>query len=264
MVARLAKALEGDLKSQEEMMDEGEPDLSEMIVIDEVCDPAKQGKDSEKGSPKQTKKLDDKDKKALQKRYTLPAEPHVLVQPSKTAKSTKFDCSMMSLSLLLDYRPQDSKEHSFEVSLFAEYFNEMVMRDCGFNIYKTIYQLPEAKEDEKKQSEKTTTAEGEKKGENDTKDKPDEGEKEKATKHDSDAETSSTKSSDKRKRDRKRTTVNKDLLLSFTYFDQSHCGYIQIKDIEDLFSSLGLAISRSQIRKVIRKLITTSDSLYYR
>ena len=34
----------------------------------------------------------------------------------RSAKSGKFDCSVMSLSVLLDYRPEDNKEHSFEVS----------------------------------------------------------------------------------------------------------------------------------------------------
>lgn len=59
----------------------------------------------------------------------------------------------MSLSLLLDYRPEDTKEHSFEVSLFAELFNEMLMRDFGFNIYKALYTLPDKAKDEKKKED---------------------------------------------------------------------------------------------------------------
>lgn len=47
----------------------------------------------------------------------------------------------MSLSILLDYDPNDTKRHSFEVSLFAELFNEMMMRDFGFNIYTCISRL---------------------------------------------------------------------------------------------------------------------------
>lgn len=43
--------------------------------------------------------------------------PSIIVQPSKTAKNGKFDCTVMSLSLLLDYRQEDNKEHSFEVCL---------------------------------------------------------------------------------------------------------------------------------------------------
>lgn len=51
---------------------------------------------------------------------------------------------MRSLSILLDYRPEDAKKHCFEVSLFAELFNEMLMRDFGFNIYKVLYAMPES------------------------------------------------------------------------------------------------------------------------
>ena len=44
----------------------------------------------------------------------------------------------MSLSVLLDYRTEDNKEGTFEVSLFAELFNEMMMRDSGYQIYRAI------------------------------------------------------------------------------------------------------------------------------
>ena len=52
----------------------------------------------------------------LEKRYTLPEHPAIIVHPHATAKSGKFDCTVMSLSVLLDYRPEDNKEHSFEVN----------------------------------------------------------------------------------------------------------------------------------------------------
>lgn len=45
----------------------------------------------------------------LERRYTLPENPHILVHPSRTARSGKFDCTVMSLSLLLDYRQEDTK-----------------------------------------------------------------------------------------------------------------------------------------------------------
>ena len=51
----------------------------------------------------------------MERKYTLPENPTIVVQPSATAKGGKFDCTVMSLSLLLDYRPEDNKEHSFEV-----------------------------------------------------------------------------------------------------------------------------------------------------
>ena len=41
------------------------------------------------------------------------------------------------------------QEHSFEVSVFAELFNEMLMRDFGFNIYRAIVEAPEKPKEEK-------------------------------------------------------------------------------------------------------------------
>lgn len=71
----------------------------------------------------------------------------------RSAKSGKFECSVMSLSVLLDYRPEDNKEHMFEVSLFAESFNEMLMRDFGFTIYKKVHRAAKQKEAEQKRKE---------------------------------------------------------------------------------------------------------------
>lgn len=230
----------------------------------------------------------------------------------------------MSLSLLLDYRQEDSKEHSFEVSLFAELFNEMLIRDFGFNIYKALYELPEKpkeekkdkdekkdkekeekeKKDDKKQEEKKKTdvvdekktdekksddeqhhnkidqeisEEVEKIKEDDKKDKR-EGEKEKKEQHKDEKQHEETDDDEDDDRDKKKDrkgskkdkkdkiklyTKDKHLLLSFVYFDQTHCGYIFDKDIEDLLFTLGLKLSRAQIRKLVGKVIVR-DSLHYR
>ena len=60
-------------------------------------------------------------KSELERLYKLPDHPSIVVHPSVTAKSGKFDCAVMSLSVLLDYRPEDNKEHTFEVSSFLSY-----------------------------------------------------------------------------------------------------------------------------------------------
>ena len=46
--------------------------------------------------------------------YKLPETPCILVHPNAKAKSGKFDCSVTSLSMLLDYRVEDNKEGTFE------------------------------------------------------------------------------------------------------------------------------------------------------
>lgn len=68
---------------------------------------------------------------------------------------------------------------------------------------------------------------------------------------------------DGKKRKVKLYTYDPYLLLSFVYFDQTHCGYIFDKDIEELIYTLGLNLSRAQVRKLVQKVVTR-DSLHYR
>lgn len=60
----------------------------------------------------------EKEKQMIKSRYEFPSTPHIIVHPSASAKGGKFGCSVVTLSLLLDYRVTDNKEHSFEVSCF--------------------------------------------------------------------------------------------------------------------------------------------------
>lgn len=185
----------------------------------------------------------------------------------------------MSLSLLLDYRPEDTKEHSFEVSLFAELFNEMLMRDFGFNIFRALHDLPDKtkeKEEKKKKDDNKKKEKEEKKDEDKEKKTEEEPKKDDEKKRDAKKDDKRTdesededeeeddKKKDKRKKERvKLYTKDKHLLLSFVYFDQTHCGYIFDKDIEDLLYTLGLNLSRAQVRKLVGKVVTR-DSLHYR
>lgn len=270
------KPIEKEAEEDFETMDN--VDMSEVTVIDEY-----DSKAEEKTKPEPVK-LTEKERQLLEKRYSLPEQPHIIVHPSRTAKSGKFDCAVMSLSVLLDYRPEDSKEHSFEVSLFAELFNEMLTRDFGFNIYKALHMLPAKKDEEKKDKEvtidldavddkkvngdgskdKTGGEEDSTKSTNDKdeKDKSKERETRKRSRFDDPTEDDRRR----REKEKERTkfyTADRELLLSFTYFDVSHCGYIFDKDIEDLFYTIGLHLSRSQIRRMVSKAVTR-DSLYYR
>lgn len=42
-------------------------------------------------------------------------------------------------------------------------------------------------------------------------------------------------------------TYHRDLLMAFVYFDQSHCGYLHEKDLEEILYTLGLHLSRAQV-----------------
>lgn len=270
LIARLTKALKTESEKTEDEVQEVDQNDSKMDV-DEKQDNKKESEE---------KKMDEKEKQQLEKKFTLPDEPQIIAHPSRTAKSGKFDCTVMSLSLLLDYRPEDTKEHSFEVSLFAELFNEMLMRDFGFNIYKAIHSQPEkveekGKDERKKKDEKDKPEKNDKNG-----DKQDDKKNEKKSKDEEECEEidedddskddkkdkEKRKSSDRDKKKKERTrliTKDKNLLLSFVYFDQTHCGYIFEKDIEELIYTLGLNLSRAQVRKLVAKVITR-DSLHYR
>ena len=45
-------------------------------------------------------------------------------------------------------------------------------------------------------------------------------------------------------------TYNKELLMAFVYFDQSHCGYLMERDLEEIMYTLGLHLSRAQVRSL--------------
>ncbi len=66
-----------------------------------------------------SKRREERERAQIERRYTLPDNPAILVHPNPAAKAGKFDCTVMSLSVLLDYRPEDNKEHSFEVRFFV-------------------------------------------------------------------------------------------------------------------------------------------------
>ena len=57
-------------------------------------------------------------KEEMNKAYAIAStvKPSILVHPHSEAKSGKFECKLMSLHALLDYRIEDNKEYSFEVS----------------------------------------------------------------------------------------------------------------------------------------------------
>lgn len=69
------------------------------------------------------KRQEELERQRRERRYILPDEPTILVHPNWAAKNGKFDCSVMSLSVLLDYRLEDNKEHSFEVRPAAHCFS---------------------------------------------------------------------------------------------------------------------------------------------
>lgn len=319
LIARLTK----QLKVEEQVEESKEPEKIEPKVQEEE-EPVRTEEDREE---EERKKQEDLERQRRERRYILPDEPTILVNPNWAAKSGKFDCSVMSLSVLLDYRLEDNKEHSFEVSLFAELFNEMLQRDFGYRIYKSLAVLPS--KDEKKEKEKKAKKESDKKDsekreikreESDEpvtkKAKEDEEDKDKRRSEDKvvkkeeskdeedneddsstanaeeydpmeaedddddddkddadsngrdkkdrkDDRKSSKERSSKDKEKKQMVTYNRELLMAFVYFDQSHCGYLLERDLEEILYTLGLHLSRAQIKKLLNKPVVR-ESCHYR
>merc|ERR1719481_1745250 len=260
--ARLQKCLKTEQEAEETKDGEGS---GSMDIVTE--DTEKKGDDEnatkdEAGSAEEVMVvLDERQKEKLALAYKTPSSPCIFVHPNTKAKSGKFDCRTESLSVLLDYRSEDNKEGTFEVSLFAELFNEMFIRDSAFKLYKAIQGAPEkVKEDKKEKKDDVvipveatkegaaTAVDAELKTENDEKAGED--------KREASVEMAEEK-------EKVMVTKNKDLLLGASYFDLSHCGYIETKDMEDILLPLELDLSRAEIKKLASKL-AVKDQVNYR
>jgi len=200
-------------------------------------------KKPEPPKPQPVKELDEKQKTLLKSAYKFPSEPSILVHPHPKAKSGKFDCTVMSLSVLLDYRTEDNKENTFEVSLFAELFNEMLMRDSGFRLYKSVLQAASAADTEKHSKSSSSEPVEEK----DVK------------KEEGGSSTEDAAKGEKESKKLKVVTKDRDLLLACSYFDLGHCGYFETKDLEDILTTINLNLSRAQIKKLVSKVTSGKD-----
>merc|ERR1712098_969695 len=127
------KEKEAAENKEKEKEKDGEKPAEEGEKMDETpaAEPAK-----EETSEEVTIVLDERQKEKLASAYKTPSNPCIFVHPNSKAKSGKFDCRVESLSVLLDYRTDDNKEGTFEVSLFAELFNEMFPEILHLNFTK--------------------------------------------------------------------------------------------------------------------------------
>uniref|UniRef100_A0A1B6HYQ2 SAP domain-containing protein n=1 Tax=Homalodisca liturata TaxID=320908 RepID=A0A1B6HYQ2_9HEMI len=232
LIARLIKVLKSE-------QDKEEKENASKTEAEKIAAAREKEKEEErkKKEEEEKKKQKEREIQLLEKKYILPEKSHILVHPSRTAKGGKFDCTVMSLSELLDYRQDNSKEHSFEVFLFAELFNGMLMRDFGFRIYKSLVEAPEKTKEEKDDKDSKS------------KDKKSEKDKKDEEKNNSDDVDDKTK-----KEQAIRVTMDPYLLLAFVYFDQNLHGHLPDKVVEELLHSLGLQLSRSQIKKLVQKV----------
>ncbi|VDK47955.1 unnamed protein product [Anisakis simplex] len=230
-----------------------------------------------KEEPKEGKELTEEEKKALEKlekekkekklslerHYAMPKETGILVHPSRLAKGGKFDCKVVSLHNLLDYRIDDCKEHTFELAIMVECITEMLDRSHAFGVYKSISCALDKDAEKKRRNEakiveflfglmKLCAAEVDDK----SNDKSEEQKK---------------KDEEKREEERKKAlgeprkaiVVNRSAFSAFCYFDRNLCGYLIEKDVEEILLSIGLNVSRAHVQKLLKKL-SSHEKINYR
>lgn len=91
LMARLTIALRGEAEEEKRQREEASAE-----------------EDQQPTSKEDTAAVED-ESDATRRRLDFVATPQILVHPSRTAKGGKFSCSLVSLSVLLDYRPEDTK-----------------------------------------------------------------------------------------------------------------------------------------------------------
>ena len=162
-------------------------------------------------------------KSALEKKYILPSEAKILVFPHREFKSGKFECRVVSLRALLDYRHDDNKESQCEVSLYAEAFRELLERHYIHVVYDAIARAGDRDEEKKGREEAAVVkdeaiigeVEGKKEG---TEEEPDKGDK----KDDKDKEVKKKKETV----ELKSVVHNRSAFEAFAFFDVNLVGCV--------------------------------------
>nr|CDQ02382.1 BMA-LST-3, isoform f [Brugia malayi] len=262
LCARLQEALD-----QEKTKDEDKEDvcLKTAVGMIEVAKPQEENEekeltDEDKKAVEKFEKEKKEKKASLERHFTIPKEPGILVYPNRMAKGGKFDCKIVSLHTMLDYRIEDNKEHSFELAVMAECISEMLDRSQAFIAYKTLSCAID-KESEKKRREEAKLAEiiGVEEGMESVK-------TDKAEKSEEEKKENEKKEEEQRKflaEARKPIVIDRTVFQAFAHFDQNLCGYILEKDFEEILFSIGLNISRAQVQKLLKRYLSR-DRISYR
>ncbi|PAV70305.1 hypothetical protein WR25_03043 [Diploscapter pachys] len=287
LVQRLTDAIEKE--KEEEQKNSDEPmDTSQLIETDSTdvkkedsnstTDAEKKAQEKSEAEKKKAdeeykKKIEKLEKEKKEKKETLerhfapPKDKKVFVFPSKTFKGGKFDCKVMTLQALLDYRNDDNKESQFEVSVFAEAFRELLERLAAFQIYKSIVEAGDKEVEKKKRDDaRKVNKQEDKESEEEKKDEENgDGKKEDGKDDKSDAKKKDSKK-DKERDERielKSVVHHRQVYEAYALFDLNLCSYLMTRDVEEILYNGEFGVSRGQMSKLIHKLIVR-DKLNYR
>ncbi|CAD5226302.1 unnamed protein product [Bursaphelenchus xylophilus] len=272
---------EGDTKKEASEEEKAEVEqVDEKMDADDIKEEKKEERPKYESDPAYKKELEQferqkKEKKSqIERHYTFPKEPAVLIYPSKSAKGGKFNCKLTSLQTVLDYRLDDNKEASFEVFLFAEALKEAIDRSNAFGVFHILNSVLDKETEKKRRDESLAKPDeksenGEEKAEEiETENIEEKKEESKEEKKDDKEKKESTKDKDKKENIDLRTNFralvnNVSAFQAFTHFDINGCGYLNDRDLEEVVNSIGLDISRSTISKIVKK-VSSRDRFNYR
>eukprot|EP01006_Ploeotia_vitrea_P029558 TRINITY_DN62081_c0_g1_i2.p1 TRINITY_DN62081_c0_g1~~TRINITY_DN62081_c0_g1_i2.p1 ORF type:complete len:586 (-),score=36.14 TRINITY_DN62081_c0_g1_i2:501-2258(-) len=145
----------------------------------------------------------------------------------------------ISLEGLLDYDLLDYQEKTFELSLFAELFYEMLETECGRAIFERLYDV--RKEEEEEQTDEPPTK--------------------------------------KQRADISTQWIRPDIPLlnpqmvpsdclptlqdAFEFFDRRRCGYLRAGDVESIAYSLGAHLPRRAVHNLVKHFVRNIDQIDY-
>lgn len=230
----------------------------------------------------------------------MPSEPSLLLK-CRSAKNGKVKTMTISLDGLLDYDESDKDEATFELSLMAESFNEMLMRDYGSLILNALTERTNSEVQKDKKRPAATEA-SEVPEPQVKKPKPANEESPQAEPaveamevHSQDSpgdvvhvgdvdETSDiamkeseipsttvetpAQAEDVEMKDHQTGDIDQDLLFAFRFFDRAGCGYIKCDDLRRLLHNLGCCLAPRVVRELVHGAAAANkekhDRVFYR
>ncbi|MFH4978112.1 hypothetical protein AB6A40_004821 [Gnathostoma spinigerum] len=161
LCARLQEALDKERAKEENKTEEKEEEQKIDSETEKKEEAPRELTEEEKKAIEKLEKEKKERKASLERHFVIPRETGILVFPDRHAKGGRFDCKVLPLHSLLEYRIEDSKEHSFELAIFAESLSEMIDRSHSFEIYKCLSQsLDKDSEKKRRDAAKLSDVEG--------------------------------------------------------------------------------------------------------
>jgi len=181
----------------------------------------------------------------------LSKAPHNTYIYTNAKKEKYINTKTLKISLdgLLDYNINDDTELTFEVSLFAENFNDMLQRDFGTEIYHSLMSYNPSR---KRKREEELQVNKKRKLENDKEESNDTGLE----------IVHNTDNVEDKEKDSYVKVTNEKLLRAFHYFDKNRVGFLKTEDLGNILYCSGLQLSKNIVHELIDKVSSVRKVKY--